>query len=439
MLDVWLYGIFALDSAQVHRISHEPLLEIVRVPMVVNAGILGALLVPLAPQVRVREVLIGFSLLCFLVFTGVVFTGLLLGAAAVVFTTARLLHRWAQRRRNPERPLVVGWVVIHLMYLPVFFVILPPFDGHMTWGEVTQFWGAAFVTMKSVNYTRMACDRRVDPFAPGAVRRFLLYIIHFASFRFGPYQTFLQFDHEVSTCKERLSWRNRAIGAGRIGLGAIKFLIIFHWINKEFFYPSGYYGPLAEELFLNAANADPGHLWLMMYLYVLRMYLFISGLSDGVIGMNLMMGIRVPENSNWPFISRDVIEFWRRWHMQTGAFLRDEVFFPVGGLRNRNLGFFCVFAYCGFWHFPSASAILLFPILQVAVFEATHQLRAFWQRHRALDDWIYDWGGRLYLRESLLTHALGIVIVINVFALSCLFVFDHNYGGLTMLPRMFGF
>ncbi|MCB0189466.1 MAG: MBOAT family protein [Caldilineaceae bacterium] len=196
--------------------------------------------------------------------------------------------------------------------------------------------------------------------------------------------------------------------------------------------------PIADAAFA-LPQPTMGDAWLGALAYSIQLFFDFSGYSDMAVGLGLMMGFRFMENFNHPYISRSITEFWRRWHMQTGAFLRDEVFFPVGGLRNRNLGFFCVFAYCGFWHFPSASAILLFPILQVAVFEATHQLRAFWQRHRALDDWIYDWGGRLYLRESLLTHALGIVIVINVFALSCLFVFDHNYGGLTMLPRMFGF
>lgn len=438
MLDIWLYGIFALEGAQTHRVSHEPLLEIVRTPMVINAGILGAFIVPFIAQARVRDVLTILSIVCLVFFTGLLFTGVLLLACVVIFSTSRMLHRWSGRTGKPARSLLVGWLVIHAMYFPIFFIILKPFQGYMTWGEVTQFWGAAFIALKSVNYIHVACDGRVDPFQQGAFRRFLLYMIHFASLRFGPYQTFHQFDEEVSTCKERLSWRNRMYGLARIGIGAIKFLIIFHWINKEFFYPNGYTGPLAEELFLGAADADPGHLWLMMYLYVLRMSLFISGLSDGVIGMNLMMGIRVPENSNWPFFSRDVIEFWRRWHMQTGAFLRDEVFFTVGGLRNRNLGFFCVFAYCGFWHFPSLPAILAFPLLQVAAFEATHRWQDFWKRQELADSWIHAAGKKYYLHDSWLSHAFGMVIVIHVFALSCLFVFDHNYGGMTMLPRMFG-
>lgn len=438
MWDVGLYGIFALDAAQNHKVVSVPLLEIMRAPTIVNAGILGVVLVLLFPQPQVRTVLTFLSLTCLVVITGMVFTSLLMIACIVVFVLSRFLQPWSVRRQNPVLPMSVGWLIIHAMYIPAMFTVLPPFQGTMGWGELTQFWGIAFIVLKSLHYVRIACMERVNPFETGAFRKFLYYMIHFPSFWLGPYQTFRQFDDEVSTCKQRISWRNSFRGLTRIGIGAVKILIIFHWINRAYFYPNGYFGPLAEALFVQAEHADIGHLWFMYYLFTIRACLFISAVSDGVIGMNLMMGIRVPENSNWPLFSRDIIEFWRRWNIQVGVFLRDEVFFPVGGVRKRYLGYFFVFAYCGLWHYVSLSAVFAFASLQVAAFAATHFWDDFWQRHQLQNDWIHTWGERLFLYDSPLSRVLGAAIVLNLISLSSVFVLDHKYGGTTMLPRMLG-
>lgn len=439
MRDFLLYGIFALEAARDVSVNKIALLELFRTPLAINAGILGAFLVPFVPQTRVRDALTCLSVFCLIVFAGLIFTFLVILACCLVFALSRLLSRWAQRRGEKTLPLVTAWLFVNALYAPVFFVILPPFRGQMSWGEVALFWGPAFLVFKSIHYIHAACKGHIDPHEPPAFRHYILYMIHFASFRFGPFQKFRQFDDEVETCKQRLTWENRLQGLFRIGLAIAKYLVIFHWINRKFFYPHGYFGPFAEGLFENASTADPGHLWLMLYLFMFRLILFISALSDGVIGMNLLMGIRVPENSNWPLISRDILEFWRRWHVQAMAFFRDEVFFPIGGLRNRIRGYFCVFAYSGFWHFPSVAAVILFPLIQVVTFEGTIAWIQFWKRHERANDQWHVMRSKLYLHRTYLSQGLGILIVFHIMALSVLLLHDHKYGGTTMLPRMFGF
>jgi len=438
-LDILLYGVFALDLLRPMHLTNIPIHELARTPFAINLGILGALLVPLLVQQRVRNGLIWLSLGCLIVMTGLIFTGLLLGAVVIVFQLARLLQRWSARRGAHGWPLIAGWVVVNCMYLPLFYIIFPPFEGFMAWGEIVLFWGPAFVAFRSLHYLHQACKSRVDPFGEAAFSRFLHYIIHFPSFWFGPYQKFDQFDKEVSTCKERLTRENRIAGWKRIGIGVVKFIIIFHVFNVPFLYEYNYYGPFSDALFANAAQKDPGHLWLMIYLFALRITLFISALSDGVIGMNLLMGIRVPENSNWPIFARDILEFWRRWHIQAGVFLREEVFFPVGGLRKPILGFFCVFAYSGFWHFPSATAIFAFALLQVLLIAATLSWIEFWKRHKKLDDWVHRAGIRYKLHDSAISGFAGILFVGHTNILSIMLIHDHFYGGSTMIPRMFGF
>ena len=129
-------------------------------------------------------------------------------------------------------------------------------------------------------------------------------------------------------------------------------------------------GALAETLILSesalsdpslfAANAealsslDLMGAWLGIGAYSLHIYLDFSAYSDMAIGMGRMLGLHYLENFNYPYISRTVTEFWRRWHMSLGTFFRDYVYIPLGGSRCsllRSVGnTFLVWALTGLWH-----------------------------------------------------------------------------------------
>jgi len=438
MVEFLLWGVFALEFAQNNRLSGVPILEVARTPIFINLGILGALVVPVVSQGNVRAALTALSFVCLLVVCGLIFTAGVLAFCALAFLFARMLQAWARRRGNHKLPLLVAWLTVNAVYFPFFFLTLPQFGSFMSLGELALLWGPAFLVFKALHFIHVALKGRVDFSAPDIFRRYLLYMVHFASFYMGPYQKFSQFDQEVSTCKSRLSWRNAGHGALRILIGAAKMLIVFHVINIQFFYKSGYYGPFVDALFANAPDAEPGHLWLMVYLFMFRLLLFVSAYSDGVIGMNLMMGIRVPENSRWPAFAADIPEFWRRWHIQAGVFLRDEVFIPIGGLRRKYLGFFAVFAYSGFWHFPSPSAWLVFPLLHTGIFYLTMTWYGFWDREKQAGTRTYLVMRRFGLRETMLSKAFGIVFVFHVSMVSAILIHDHFHGGTRILPRMFG-
>jgi D-alanyl-lipoteichoic acid acyltransferase DltB (MBOAT superfamily) len=370
--------------------------------------------------------------------TGAVFTAALLLACCLIFLLARLLNVWARRRGSAGLPHLTAWIAVNLLYFPMFFVIYPSFDGHMMWGEFVLFWGIAFTVFRAIHYLHWSCKEKIDPFADTAFSRFLLYMVHFPSFWFGPYQRFEHFDQEVETCKARVNWANRLEGAKRICYGLIKLFVVFH-ISLPFFYKNELYGPFLDVLFKAPENFDPLQLWLFLVLFLIRVALFVSAVSDGVIGMNLMMGIRVPENSNWPIFARDIQEFWSRWHIQTTVFLREEIFIPVRGIRHRMRGFLLVFAYSGFWHFPSLSAIVAFPLLHLLAMEATWRWKEFWKRHKRQDDWIHRAGLRYKLHDSWLSGAIGIVITININVFTVVFLHDHFFGGTRILPQIFGF
>ncbi|MBR3973075.1 MAG: MBOAT family protein [Oscillospiraceae bacterium] len=137
-------------------------------------------------------------------------------------------------------------------------------------------------------------------------------------------------------------------------------------------------GELADSLILaDSVLADPSQFaanfetlsnlsvlgsWVGLIAYALHIYLDFSAYSDMAIGMGKMIGLHYLENFNYPYISRTVTEFWRRWHMSLGTFFRDYVYIPLGGSRcslpRIVLNTFVVWALTGLWHGASWNFVL---------------------------------------------------------------------------------
>lgn len=102
--------------------------------------------------------------------------------------------------------------------------------------------------------------------------------------------------------------------------------------------------------------------WVGVIAYALHIYLDFSAYSDMAIGMGKMLGFHYPENFNYPYVSRSVTEFWRRWHMSLGTFFRDYVYIPLGGSRCKLprmvFNTFVVWALTGLWHGASWNFLL---------------------------------------------------------------------------------
>ena len=94
--------------------------------------------------------------------------------------------------------------------------------------------------------------------------------------------------------------------------------------------------------------------WMGICAFTLQIYFDFSGYSDMAIGLGRMLGFEFPENFDYPYISRSVTEFWRRWHMSLGAWFRDYVYIPLGGnrkgLARQMMNILIVWALTGFWH-----------------------------------------------------------------------------------------
>lgn len=103
-------------------------------------------------------------------------------------------------------------------------------------------------------------------------------------------------------------------------------------------------------------------LWFGVLAFSIQIYLDFSAYSDMAVGMGKMIGIHYTENFDYPYISRSVSEFWRRWHISLGSFFRDYLYIPLGGNRKGAirtvLNLFIVWALTGLWHGASWNFVL---------------------------------------------------------------------------------
>ena len=118
-------------------------------------------------------------------------------------------------------------------------------------------------------------------------------------------------------------------------------------------------GLLAE---LSVAEGSVVFSWLRAIAYTFQIYFDFAGYSDMAIGMGAMMGFRFPENFQYPYLSRSITEFWRRWHMTLGGWFRDYVYIPLGGSRTSTLKWvrnvLIVWMLTGIWHGASWNFLL---------------------------------------------------------------------------------
>ena len=131
-------------------------------------------------------------------------------------------------------------------------------------------------------------------------------------------------------------------GANRFIIGLAKKVIIADQI-----------GYVVDQIFSKSPNENSIAIaWLGAVCYTIQIYFDFSGYSDMAIGLGKMFGFEFMENFNYPYISKSLTEFWRRWHISLSTWFRDYVYIPLGGNRTGNMYFnlFVVFLVTGIWH-----------------------------------------------------------------------------------------
>ncbi|PZU98364.1 MAG: membrane-bound O-acyltransferase family protein [Pseudanabaena sp.] len=113
-------------------------------------------------------------------------------------------------------------------------------------------------------------------------------------------------------------------------------------------------GRLVDLIFRNADRAGSIDIWLALFAYSIQIYCDFSGYIDMARGSALLMGFRLPQNFDFPYFSASISDFWRRWHMTLGAWMRNYVYIPLGGSRGglwqTCLNLMIIMLVVGIWH-----------------------------------------------------------------------------------------
>ena len=149
--------------------------------------------------------------------------------------------------------------------------------------------------------------------------RFTLYVSFFPQLIAGPIVRYETVEREISLRHE--NWDDAVSGMRRFTLGLAKKVLIANNVA-------------AVAVYIYSSNsAGSAAYWLAAICYTLQIYFDFSGYSDMAIGLGRIFGFHFLENFNYPYISKSVTEFWRRWHISLSSWFRDYVYIPLGGNR----------------------------------------------------------------------------------------------------------
>lgn len=202
--------------------------------------------------------------------------------------------------------------------------------------------GISFFIFQALSYVvdvyRRDTEAQRNPFYLG------LYVSFFPQLIAGPIVRYTTVEKEIEN--RSVTIEGFAGGAERFIIGLCKKVIL-----------ANTFAVIADEAFPLAGTPglSVGFAWMGILAYTFQIFFDFSGYSDMAIGMGRMFGFHFLENFNYPYISRSISEFWRRWHISLGTWFRDYVYFPLGGSRVKSKGrlvwnLFVVWLLTGLWH-----------------------------------------------------------------------------------------
>lgn len=229
--------------------------------------------------------------------------------------------------------------------------------------------GISFFTFQTMSYTIDIYRGRLR--AVDNPLHFALFVAFFPQLVAGPIVRASDFLPQL-LAPPRFSNREQGFGLFLVCVGLFKKVAIANVLAIN----------LVDRVWENPSLYSSLEVLAAMHAYALQIYCDFSGYSDVAIGLALMLGFRLPENFNRPYISSNLAEFWRRWHISLSTWLRDYLYIPLGGNRSsewntyRNL--FITMLLGGLWHGASWNFVLW-----GAMHGSALGVVRWWQRRRA--------------------------------------------------------
>ena len=209
--------------------------------------------------------------------------------------------------------------------------------------------GISFYTFQSLSYTIDVWRERLTP--ETNFRRFALFVVFFPQLVAGPIvranELLPQLQRRPQIRPDEIEW-----ALFRIFKGLIKKVVLGDFIAIY----------LTDIVFDSPGDFTSVENLLALYAFTLQIYADFAGYSDIAIGTAKLLGFEIPENFDRPYQSRDVGEFWRRWHMTLSTWLRDYLFFPLGGSKGSKartyFNLWLTMFLVGMWHGASWNFVI---------------------------------------------------------------------------------
>ncbi|WML52805.1 D-alanyl-lipoteichoic acid biosynthesis protein DltB [Neobacillus sp. PS3-12] len=282
---------------------------------------------------------------------------------------------WVYRRK--ANSTFIFCLAVILSILPLTISKLSPFLFHL---HLIGFLGISYLTFKGTQMIMETRDGLIKNKIP--IVQLLYFILFFPTISSGPIDRYRRFEKDL---KAEISKEQYKIllydGINKIFIGFLYKYIIGFSINHYFIInlPNITNNAFQEQLYY-------------MYGYSLYLFFDFAGYSAFAIGVSYIMGIKSPENFNKPFISRNIKDFWNRWHLSLSFWFRDYVYMRFifwvtkkKWIKNRNLssnlGYILLFLLMGFWH-GLAIQYILYGIYHAVIMVLYNSFEQFNKKHK---------------------------------------------------------
>ena len=222
------------------------------------------------------------------------------------------------------------------------------FQTHIDFVDVIMPIGISFYTFQAMSYLIDVYRKEIP--AQRDVYKLALYIVLFPQLVAGPIVKYHDVCEQID--ERKVEFKYVIIGLKRFIIGLAKKVLIANTLAE-----------VVDKIFEQAPeNLTTEIAWLGAVAYCLQLYYDFSGYSDMAIGLGLMFGFKFLENFNYPYISKSISEFWRRWHISLATWFKQYLYIPLGGNRKGEVrtywNLFFIFLVTGVWHGAAWNYIL---------------------------------------------------------------------------------
>ncbi len=227
-------------------------------------------------------------------------------------------------------------IVIQLAAIFLFFKLEYAYYFNLSMKEIIPL-GLSYYAFRQIHYAIEAYKKQLPKHN---LLEYFQYLFFIPTILVGPINRFQPFIKDMY----RRRWNSSlfSLGLERILYGYFKIIVLGNYLFSH-----------KLEGIANALESQS--LWLATYIRMLRFtgnaYMQFAGFSDVAIGLSLLLGFRIIENFNYPFLAQNIVDFWRRWHISLSEWCRDYVYYPFLGMtRNGHISIIASMLVLGLWH-----------------------------------------------------------------------------------------